>query len=148
MGCNNTNVKEDIININKNELEENKENINNNILNKKNQEDIESNLNDLEINKNNKNNGDSIDLQKGETKTILNLYTNKITRPKIYEVPKIIIFEKKGPEDKKPPDINKLKEKRKNKTTYDYENLIINNNITNNVYNKNKKKKKKMKVVI
>ena len=86
MGCNNTNVKEDIININKNELEENKENINNNILNKKNQEDIESNLNDLEINKNNKNNGDSIDLQKGETKTILNLYTNKITRPKIYEV--------------------------------------------------------------
>ena len=127
MGCNNTNVKEDIIN--KNELNDNKENIlnNSNKKNKRNQEDIESNLDDLENNKRindisknlnqnlNPNINDLDNINKGDEKTILNFYTNKLIRPKIFEVPKIKYFNNfnnKGPEDKKPPDIRKLKDKK------------------------------------
>ena len=117
MGCNNTAVKEEVLN----EMEKNKS------QEKKNQDDLESNLegdnNDNDEDENNKNNklgkiknnnyndnSNSIhEIEKG----VLNLYTNKITKSIIYKVPNIIILNPKRPEDKKPPDLTKLKRKKK-----------------------------------
>ena len=106
MGCCNANVKQD----NPKELENNKkENLQNN-----NQDEIKSNLDD-----NNddiyKNKYDGNKLIKEEDKGILNMYTNEIIRPKKYKVPNIIIINPKAPEDKKPPDLNKLKKRKKKK---------------------------------
>ena len=46
-------------------------------------------------------------------KGIYNLYNGEIRKPKICVVSKNIIFNKKMPEDKKPPDVLKLKMKKK-----------------------------------
>ena len=115
MGCNNTNVKEDLKN--ENEINKNQENNSKN----KNQEDIESNLDDDNIGVNNINNKyNENNLKKEDVKGILNLYTNKISKTKLYNVPGIIILNPKNPEDKKPPDLNKLKKKKKEKPKEDY----------------------------
>ena len=91
-----------------------------------------------------------------ESKGILNLYNGKVRKQEICVVPNNIVFEPKGPEDKKPPDINKLREKKRLKMLqkkekiienpynpnkeYRHYNLIINSE-TSNISNNNKNKK-------
>ena len=106
MGCCNAEEKQDY----PKELGANnkKENLQNN-----NQEEIKNNLDDHNNYDIYKNKYDGNKLIKEEDKGILNMYTNEIIRPKKYKVPNIIIINPKAPEDKKPPDINKEKQKEK-----------------------------------
>ena len=136
MGCNNTNVKDEIPNkideenqndkndknnnINKNENdneEEEDENSNNSNKKKKNQDEESSRLDDDDDDDDNDEykikKFDPNHLLSEESKGILNLYNGKVYTPQICIVPDNKVFEPKGPEDKKPPDINKLREKKK-----------------------------------
>ena len=124
MGCNNTNVKDDEVpkNLNankveeKNSKEENEHGENsNNSKNKKNLDEESSRLDDDDDNDENMNKNQKFDPNRSiseENKGILNLYNGTIKRPEVCIVPNTVIFDPKGPEDKKPPDINKLREKK------------------------------------
>ena len=93
--------------------------------------EIEINIDNINKSSNSKNNSNNINnanmnnqnldknlLSEESAKGIYNLYNGKIRKPKICVVSKNIIFDKKIPEDKKPPNILKLKIK-KNKNEDD-----------------------------
>ena len=81
------------------------------------------NINKSSNSKNNSNNSNNINMSnknmnnnlvsEESVKGIYNLYNGEIRKPKICVVSKNIIFNKKMPEDKKPPDVLKLEMKKK-----------------------------------
>ena len=78
-----------------------------------------------------------------ENKGILNLYNGTIKRPEVCIVPNTVIFDPKGPEDKKPPDINKLREKKRLKMLQKEKEKKKQKNIKNKKIIKKIKKRKK-----
>ena len=150
MGCCNANVKEDNPKEQENNNNNNKENIQNN-----NQEEVKSNLDDND-NDNYENNiykdkYDGTHIIKEEDKGILNMYTHKIFRPKKYKVPNIVIINPKIPEDKKPPDLTKLKKKKKENVASKEYNIIDfkeseHDLLKINILTKKRKKRKVMKI--
>ena len=101
MGCNNANVKEDP-----------PPPINNQNVNQKNPNSEE----ESRLDSNDDDNNNDIEKTK-DNKLLLNLYSGKTQKIKVYSVPKIQILNHRGPEDKKPPDIKKLREKKLKKST-------------------------------
>ena len=132
MGCSNANVKDEIPKkkdnndknnknnkkSNENSEEENEENDSKNGKKKNKPKDDESSRLDDDDDDVDENiykipKYDPNHLLSEESKGILNLYNGKVRKPEICVVPNNIVFEPKGPEDKKPPDINKLREKKR-----------------------------------
>ena len=133
MGCNNTNVKED---------ENKNSNLNKYILVTKNEKKEESRIDSDEGNKNNNKKIIKSLLINDDPKVkgVLNILNGTISKPQFHIVPKLTIFKRQIPEDKKPPNLEKLLQKKRLK---DSNNMLENNtNVTNilnqlNINNKN-----------